>query len=207
MTLKVVAVGHGGSVEEGQQQRLCANMELTHSYVDLAQPTAARQDKLHQTYGFYCTCARCCGPPASETPPSPPSGRLCESSFASTGSIEKVLQLKSSHGPRAFAGGDELVWVDVESAIVSWRTGESSTSVAGAFKEAALWQRQAAAAGEEGGKKEAAEEARCLEKAVSALRGAVGPFHFELYKVGRAGMHACVCHVHPCLTLVDQIIS
>lgn len=216
VSLKVIALGSGGGGGQ-QQQQLGARVELTHSYVDLAQPTSSRQDTLCRTYGFQCTCSRCGG---SSSAPASYSAHLCEA-LASSGSIEEELKQaaavsavadkrmrgkQQSLGTFALGGegwgtgGKKLVWLEVEKAItaaritegggggVGGRGGSSAmSSVAGAMREAAEWQRQAAVEGREGGggREEAEAEARCLQRAATALRGAVGPFHFELYKVGR----------------------
>ena len=53
----------GPRVEVRTLRAVAAGEELTHSYVDLCLPTAARQATLQARYGFMCTCPRCVDAP------------------------------------------------------------------------------------------------------------------------------------------------
>jgi hypothetical protein len=200
----VAAVAEGRSKEKyGTGAR--GGVELTHSYVDLAQPTAARQDKLFQTYGFHCSCARCCSSGTGNTG----SSLMVSEQLASTGSVENDIRraaatatcnvttttTTSGISVGTCAGGcgekdngnhEQLVRIDVESAITATRGGDSGSGGKGAEAkaEAARWHRQAVLASfwdnEQAG---GLEEVRCLQKALHALQHTCGPFSFELYKV------------------------
>ena len=49
----------GSTLEVRAIRGIEAGEELTHSYVDLCQPTAARREILRARYGFECGCSRC----------------------------------------------------------------------------------------------------------------------------------------------------
>mmetsp|Transcript_13793 Transcript_13793/g.25665 ORF Transcript_13793/g.25665 Transcript_13793/m.25665 type:complete len:574 (-) Transcript_13793:449-2170(-) len=165
---------------------LYAGLELTHSYVDLAQPTAGRQTKLNETYGFFCTCNRCLDAGHGKM-----SGANCaqvSQEFSKSGSIEETLQLSLSvecnslYGKLSEQQHATLVTLNVEKELCAFRVcdGEAATAIT----EAARWQREAAMAGlADDAVAGAREEVRCLEHALAVLLGACGPFHFEVYKV------------------------
>ena len=165
---------------------LRAGEQLTHSYVDLAQPTTARQLKLKETYGFSCLCGRCNA--QNEFRTGEANKVLICKDFAESGSIEADIQLSLTSGTTSLSTPiiepkeDTCISIDVESALNAVRV--DSALVKKAFAEAGRWQRQAAVAGlADDALAGAREESRCLENALESLRGACGPFHFEVYKV------------------------
>jgi hypothetical protein len=55
----VLTSGGGGVLRVRTAVAVAAGAELTHSYIDLCQPTHARRHTLRTKYGFECTCTRC----------------------------------------------------------------------------------------------------------------------------------------------------
>jgi len=136
---------------------ITAGEELTHSYVDLAEPTAGRQDKLSSVYGFSCMCDRCNGSVMriSKFP----------EAFLLTGSYEHLLRYTVSDE-------GEGVPIDEEEAMKACTAENSSLSVSAAR----------CLLDQSSGAQTPQEEIGILSGAISLLTKLCGPFHTELYR-------------------------
>ena len=169
---------------------LGAGEELTHSYVDLAEPTYVRQEKINSTYGFQCKCGRCFTTLNKELNNSI---SICEE-FAETGSIEKDIKIamectKTKGTTTCNVDGVKRVSISVEKVILTTRIPESDVNCI--RSKVAHMQHQAGMLSIQNSDQQIAaqQEVVTLEKALALLNDVVGPFHYDMYKV-----YHDICH-------------